>query len=358
MDPTPVTVISGATGFLGGELLRRTVARHPNGRAIVIVRPSTRGPAAARIDRVLGARGTNRTSVEIVEADLTSDDLARRIVPLVGDGPVRIVHTAASVRFDLDLDEARTVNVGGTRAMLDLAVALCGSSELIRFGHVSTAFVAGTRSGSVAETIGDGHGFNNTYEQSKWEAERLVESYSDRVPASILRPSIILSSPSTTSSGSGAEWALDIFRRGLLLIVPGHADATFDLVPVDSVAAAILEILDRSPASGSIYHLTSRAPITLAEAMHLAAARLGVRRMPRVVSPAVYPWVIRPILQVGLWGKRRRILKVGKLLRPYLTQHRSYDRANTEAILRTTSVRFPTSSECLDAVLSGIGGTA
>ncbi len=87
-----------------------------------------------------------------------------------------IIHCAASVSFDLPLDEARAVNTAGAARVAELAArtAVRGNG-LRRIVHVSTAYVAGQRTGTFGEdqmTIG--LPFRNTYEQTKHEAEQLL----------------------------------------------------------------------------------------------------------------------------------------------------------------------------------------
>ena len=55
-----------------------------------------------------------------------------------------VVHCGASISFDLPLEEARRINVDGTRAVLDLA-GRAGA----RVVHVSTAYVAGAQPGPL-----------------------------------------------------------------------------------------------------------------------------------------------------------------------------------------------------------------
>ena len=126
-----------------------------------------------------------------------------------------IVHCAASVSFDLPLGEARAINLEGTRRMLEFAGLVRESGGLERYGHVSTAYVAGTHAGRFAECDLDvGQGFRNSYEQSKFEAEQLVRSQ-DGLPFTILRPSIVVGDRRSgwTSAFNVLYWPLRAFAR-------------------------------------------------------------------------------------------------------------------------------------------------
>jgi thioester reductase-like protein len=110
-----------------------------------------------------------------------------------------VIHCAASVAFDLSLAESRSVHVEGTRHVLELAEECAARGEgLRRMTYVSTAYVAGDRHGCARETgLEVGQGFRNAYEQSKHEAERLVWSRRERLPLTVVRPSIVVGDRAT-----------------------------------------------------------------------------------------------------------------------------------------------------------------
>ena len=123
------------------------------------------------------------------------------------------MHCAASISFDLPLDEARAINVEGTREIIGFAREAKNAGRLDRFIHVSTAYVAGITEGTFRERQLDaGQEFRNTYEQTKWEAEHVVNDASDLNPV-IARPSIVMGEselrldarPSTSCTGRSAR---------------------------------------------------------------------------------------------------------------------------------------------------------
>ena len=70
----------------------------------------------------------------------------------------------------------------------------CRDAErLDRLNYVSTAYVAGDRTGVVYEHELDlGQGFKNHYESTKFQAEVWVRSLIDRIPTTIFRPAIVV----------------------------------------------------------------------------------------------------------------------------------------------------------------------
>lgn len=289
-------VLTGATGFLGGELLVRLL-EHSDHEVIALVRAPDDEAAAARLDATLavllppGAVPNGRARAVAAHLDrpgLGLPDVDRDA--LAADAQA-IVHCAASVSFTLPLDEARTINVGGTRAMLDLAAA---APSLERFVHVSTAYVAGDRPGPYRASEGDvGQRPRNTYEQTKLEAEAYVLDARLR-NASILRPSIVVGDSRTgwTPAFNVIYWPLRAFARGLLPVVPGDPAAPVDVVPVDTVADALLELSVGPPRSGT-FHAVAGDDAPTAGALSELAARLFGAAPPEFVGPGAAPEIER-----------------------------------------------------------------
>jgi thioester reductase-like protein len=289
-------LLTGTTGFVGMELLARYLERSDR-QVFALVRAA--GPAAARerIDSVLrnlfglrAARYADR--VEAVAADVTSPGLGltqRRREELAGQVST-IVHSAASVSFTLPLEEAREINVEGTRRMLAFAELAQQRGGLERYGHVSTAYVAGTHAGHFAECDLDvGQGFNNSYEQSKFEAEQLVRA-STGLPFTIMRPSIVVGDRRSgwTSAFNVLYYPLRALARGLFDVVPADGSAPVDVVSIDYVADAVYELCEGSGGSGETFHLTAGVNASTIDEIAQLASRYFRRPLPKVLTPAEF----------------------------------------------------------------------
>src|SRR5215216_5726564 len=181
MPPNGV-LLTGGTGFVGAELLARYLDR--TDRPIyALVRAEDEEAARKRLrDKLATLRGDGAVpdqltavpgDVEVPGLGLSAanrDRLAREVS--------EVVHSAASVSFELPLEASRRINVGGTRHLLELAESCPG---LERFAYVSTAYVAGDHPGEFGEDeLEVGQEFRNPYERSKFEAERLVRERARR----------------------------------------------------------------------------------------------------------------------------------------------------------------------------------
>ncbi|CAO5185591.1 alcohol-forming fatty acyl-CoA reductase [Frankia sp. AiPs1] len=149
-------LVTGLTGFMGEALLERLLSDFPDTSVVALVRPRGSHSGAARLTRMMrkpafrglreqyGAAGLVELvsrRVEVIEGDLAS------VPDLPGDIDV-VVHCAGEVSFDPPIDDAFRINVGGLQ---ELVRALRAGGACPHLVHVSTAYVAGLRSGHIAE---------------------------------------------------------------------------------------------------------------------------------------------------------------------------------------------------------------
>src|SRR5262249_37673737 len=153
----------------------------------------------------------------------------------------------------------------------------CREVGLRDLHHVSTAYVCGLRAGPIREDedLDGGQGFRNDYEQSKFEAERLVRAapFLDRL--TVYRPALIVGASRTgyPSSYPGLYPYLQFAWVLLRYMQPGPDGRYFvpvrlnltgeeprNLVPVDWVSAVIAHLVQRPEHHGRTYHLTPPVP--------------------------------------------------------------------------------------------------
>jgi thioester reductase-like protein len=287
----PPVFLTGATGFLGMEVLARLLEQGDR-EVIALVRARDDVAARERIDAVLAQLWRDpapyRDRVRAVAGDVTSDGLgiSSAVRTSLAEDVGAILHCAASISFDMPLDEARAINVEGTREVIGFARECKALGRLERFVHVSTAYVSGKFEGTFRERQLDaGQEFRNTYEQTKWEAEHVVNDASDLDPV-IARPSIVMG-----ESGSGwtpafnvLYWPIRAFSRGLFAEVPARPEALVDVVPVDYVADALVHLLEDSSASGVVNLVSGRDACTVDDLVGMTSAAFGKERPP-VVAP-------------------------------------------------------------------------
>jgi thioester reductase-like protein len=288
---TDTVLLTGATGFLGMELLARLLEQRER-EVICLVRAADAAAADERLgsvlERLYDEPPASRERVSAIPGDVAAPSLG--LAPADREALIAnvtsVVHCAASISFDNSLEQARTVNTQGALRMIELSREIAAHGSLRRHLHVSTAYVAGRFHGLFKETDLDlGQGFRNTYEQSKFEAEKAIGEAGSELPLLIARPSIIVgdSRSGWTSAFNVIYWPMRAFSRGLMDEVAIDPDGVADVVPVDYVADGLMALLEDATLSGTVALVAGAAAPTNAELIELACKQFG-REPPRIVS--------------------------------------------------------------------------
>ena len=142
--------VTGATGFLGGELTKQLISRGHQTVALV------RDPAKASLLRTLG--------VQIHQGDITDRESLR--APMTGvDG---VFHCAAWYKVGVDPAEAERTNVDGTRHVLETMREM----GIPRGVYTSTVAVFSDTRGAMPDESYryDGPHLSH-YDRTKWRAQ-------------------------------------------------------------------------------------------------------------------------------------------------------------------------------------------
>lgn len=260
-------LLTGAAGLIGGELAGLLA---DGGHAVTVLVRKRR--SLSRNDRSPLAASDwagcppAPGGIALLSGDVSLDRLGLDAVSYqsLAGGMDLVIHCAALVGFNLDPDLYAAVNVGGAANIL----ALCEARrpDPIPLLHVSTAYVCGERSGEIAEHELDvGQDFANGYESSKACAERLVEAARGRgVPVAVARPSIVVGAWKDGAIGSFDNMyaMLRLLADGRIRTLPAGRQASLDLVPIDHVCGALVDIAERmEQAAGRNFHLVSGMPV-------------------------------------------------------------------------------------------------
>jgi thioester reductase-like protein len=334
-------LLTGATGFVGMEVLARVLERSDR-HVVALIRAEDDERAADRLAATLetscGDVEAYADRVTAVAGDITAPrlGLGDRWEPLA-ERVGAIVHGAASVAFDLSLEESRRINVEGTREMLEFAAAC---PRLERFTYVSTAYVAGDRRGTVYEDDPGGGRFRNAYERTKHEAECLVAARRDDLEVTIVRPSIIVGDHRTgwTAAFNVLYAPLRAFEAGIIPVVPARKRSPVDVVPVDYVADAVHALSEAPEAAGQTFHVVAGARAsTVGEIVRLAGNRFTARQ-PKIVPPVAYRAVIGRIVEKRAPASARRLLASNEVYFPYFEMRVRFDDARARAILEPRGI--------------------
>jgi nucleoside-diphosphate-sugar epimerase len=340
------TVLTGATGYVGSHLAVQLLKEYPEQHVICIARPKGELDAARRVLRALrtahrhsGAEWSLNDHLErvFVIEDKSSFNGSLRALLVENGLPGLAVdsfwHCAASIKFGGSQGpEIWRSNV----ETLNGALSMATQANAHVFNHVSTAYVAGARSGRIPEADGSApDAFNNLYEESKHTGEQMVRAHCEqhRMAYRILRPSIIIGHSQTfkTSSRTGFyQWidALRAIREKVQasdslyfdvnpLRVRCDRNATLDLIPIDLVVAELMDINRGGEQTfNQVFHITSESPVSVHDLLQKISSLLGIRSVAIVDDHAQLSLVDR------LLDKQVRAFT------PYLTQRKVFERRN------------------------------
>lgn len=339
--------LTGATGFIGGSFLQKWL-NETDLKVNLLVRSKKEVNPKSRAREVLTGLfpeadiSTLSQRVEVIEGDLglerfglekvAYDQLAKRTA--------HILHCGAAVRFDLEISQARQINVRGTERLLTFAKAC---PRLERVSYVGTAYVAGKQSGIVRDDeLDKGQHHNNSYERSKFEAETLVRTAMADLPITIFRPSIVVCDSRTghLSQYSAFNRLLRRYTLGRLTMLPGNLSTRMDLVPVDYVADAAFAIVKNPATIGRCYHLTAGVDnLTSLEEIRDLASRYFVRKKFIIIPPGLF-YACTAIVKPLLAERMRKDLEEIRLYIPYLINESLFDNSNTVKESGTKAPQF------------------
>lgn len=335
--------VTGYPGFIGKRLVKHLAQENPDGHISLLVQPKFVEEATAYASRLEGAK------IEILAGDIVDMHLGlsgqeyRRLT----ENATHLFHLAAISYLGMPRETARKVNVEGTRNVLEMARAC---RKLERLVHYSTCYVSGDRVGVIAEDELDmGQRFRNAYEETKFEAEKLVQQAKTKLPVTIIRPSTVV--------GDSRTGEIDRFDGpyylGMLLVLsplvlplplPGNGVAPLNVIPVDFAVEATWKLAQNPKAVGKTVHLVDPNPMSARRVYELIAERAN-KKLPRFTLPArATDWFLR-------------LPGVEKLARPqraaihYVNHLALYNCHTCLELLDGTGVRCPPLDTYLDKLI-------
>lgn len=328
-------IVTGGTGFLGRNVLPLILDRDPQAQVHVLVRPAS----VARLER-LAAGWDGGDRVHPLVGDLTAPGLG-----LLGDPPAaeHVLHLGAI--YDMTAgDEQAATNVEGTAAVVDLALR-CGAT----LHHVSSIAVAGDHHGPFTEDDFDlGQSFPTPYHRTKFEAERLVRE-APGLTWRIYRPAAVVGDSTTGEMDKidgpyylfGAIATLAALPSALPVAVP-NLGAT-NIVPVDYVARALVELMAAPDRDGRTFHLVNPRPQPIRE-VYAALARAAGAPRPVADLPGVLATpLLRPPLPALRAGRDLALRRLGipPVILDHLTLPTVFDATATTQALRPSGITVP-----------------
>ena len=343
-------LLTGATGFLGSFVLSELL-RHTRTYIYCLVRAADAEEGARKLRNVLEAYG------------LWDEELSSRIVPVVGDlsepllglgleyfeelaGKIDVVyHSGASVNWVYPYNALKPTNVLGTQEVLRLATR--DRAKPLHF--ISTLGVFPLVGGSGVEVVReddtlthDGSLYNG-YTQSKWVAEKLVETAISRgLPGCVYRPALI-----TGDSRTGA-WNKDDFTCKMIKSWVGlgnvpDVNTELNMVPVDYVSRAIIRLSLQEGSLGKRFHLANSHPVKIDNLISwIEAFGYPLKRIPydRWRTELLNP--VKGLREDAMYSAAPLLAMSATIEGPKMVRAiPEFDRRNTAAALANTGISCP-----------------
>ena len=302
-----VSLVTGATGFIGGRLV--TSLRRQGDGVRALVRDTGR------------AQPLKDQGVELVKGDITDPAALEAAI----EGVTHVFHCAAILGDDPNPD-IRRVNVDGTRALLEA----CTAGGTKRFVYLSSLAVLGARHHRGTDESAPYERARDPYTNTKIEAEQLVREWGSmgrRLETVVLRPGFVY--------GPGDRLFLPRLIEGLetrRFRFVGDGSKVLNLTYVDDLIQALLLARDAEHAAGQVYNLTDGSTTSLRQFVNLLSELIGVPPTTRQLSPNL-AWAICYALEAATWlvhSSTPPPLNVTRMKFLYYNQHYSIEKARSE----------------------------
>ncbi|CAJ1508300.1 SDR family oxidoreductase [[Mycobacterium] holstebronense] len=293
-------VVTGGTGFIGRRAVARILEHSPDAQVWVLVRRASLGRFEALASANRQAWGER---VNPLVGDLTEENLGLTDSALTELGDIdHVLHCAAIYDITAGAAEQQAANVEGTRAVIGLAKRLDAT-----LSHVSSIAVAGDYAGEFTEDDFDiGQQLPTPYHQTKFEAEQLVRS-TPGLRYRVYRPAVVVGDSRTGEMDKvdGPYYFFPLLAKlaALPRLTPMAVPDTgrTNVVPVDYVVDALVELMHADGYDGRTFHLTAPRSIGLPDIYRAVAREAGLPSLRATLPGAVAAPVLNVRGRARVW---------------------------------------------------------
>lgn len=359
-------LLTGGTGFLGSHVAAALLKK--GFHVILLVRSKENLSAEKRVNRLLdwmGIDSTDQPCLHIVEGELNFSDfrLDSPAYDRLSDQVDEIIHCASDTSFSqrkkVQVEKANVENLGH---LLEFAA----KSNCSFFHLISTAFVAGKRSGACPEALTLPGAFTNVYEETKHRAELLSDARlkQEGIRLNVYRPSIVCGDSRTGKtlrfnafyypvrmllflrdlfqkqamsgrSSSARQLGIQLNEKNVVelpvRIETGNSGG-INLIPIDYFTEAFCAIMDEQR-EGGIFHIVNPETKSISNLVDYTQDFFKMKGI-RAVQPESFRNLPPNNLEI-LFNRFTEAYK------PYMKDQRTFEHRNTAAILDRYPIKCP-----------------
>ena len=230
-------LLTGATGFVGGNLLKEMLKQGLKVRCLV------RNPSKAEAVR--------QSHVEIVKGDVTDKD---SIAKALEDGKVEAAVHLVGILAETKNTTFKAIHTQGTRNMVEM----CKAKGIKRFIHISAL---GTRENARSE-----------YHKTKWEAEELIRA--SGLEYTIFRPSVMFG-----KEDKFVNLFASIIKISPFIMIPGNGQNMMQPVSVKNLASAMTMAIQNSKHTNKTYEIAGPEKLTFDQIIDTICRVMGKTRL-------------------------------------------------------------------------------
>ncbi len=348
-------LLTGATGFLGSLLALELLEK--KNKVIFLGRSKDGVSFGERAEKRLRGIDENVSfdTAAFLEVNLSEENLgiSEESAKKFQNKIDAIWHLAANLSFKKEeRDEVFSTNILGLKNILSFAERI-GAPVF----YTSTAYVHGKRGGFSTENDKiRPKGFNNAYEESKFEAEQIINEWGNESKKNsfiIFRPGILVEKVGKAAGFFGYYMVLSsIYKLGkkvgnsrfrLPILFPYNAKIFVNLVPVDEAIEWMIEIADNPESRKKTFHITNPHPFPIKDVVEKTFKISGLKAW---LFPAPVWFVKFYFFLFSFFGQFTPVKKVARKFhyyKYYMTGNNRYDMSNTEKIIgkeKISKVKF------------------